>query len=712
MTLMDININIMHYIIYSKSIRASLILKLMKDLFTMKFKYGRSRLFLPTLLLQPLCSITIFANEISELSTEADLFSDFSVTSVARLAQSPRDLPVSSTIISSEMIRASGATEIPDLFRLVPGFRVAMPDGGIYSVIAAGAGDQWGRTLEVQINGLPVHSPVLNFVDWLALPIEIDDVEYIEIMRGTSAAFYGANAFDGVINIITKKPFEDKGVYVRKLTGDPGADSLEIKTGFQIGDSSHSLAWYFKESEGFDDLNDSYEYTKIRYSVDFSITKNDEIEFMYDLNNGFKGEQNVGGILPERTRDIDTARQYIKWTHRYQDGDSLILKTYHHYVGYDDLFETDLLSELLNVSPAVVPLLTGHADQTIKAGIYIGESDKYGIDIQQSFTLDTVKFIIGAGFIYDYIESKYLFGDEMTRSGSTKQLFSNMEWQINDSYVLNAGAMIEQASERDAYASPRLALSYHLNNNNTFRVAAALSVSPESVYYSGLNLVALYTDDGDVFDRIVDARDEVEPEKLISYEIAHIINYPSYNITLDWRLYHNQYQNTSITVRDLTIVDDLGDGSLVKKNGGDYTSNGFELQSTYTFNTLDFLNFHFAYTDTEGSILRKQNPDRFKDYSNVTPSTNYGILINKNIVKGINFGINYTHVDEVEWLSAGDTVPEYNRLDLSLSSELKLGKTLVKFDVIAQNVLDDYIEFNDNNVFDTRLLFRLSLKYL
>ncbi len=678
----------------------------------MKFKFGRSRLLLPILLLQPLCSPTISANEISSLSTEVDLFSDFSVTSVARLAQSPRDLPVSSTVISQEMIQASGATEIPDLFRLVPGFRVGMPDGGTYSVIAAGAGDQWGRKLEVQINGLPVHSPVLNFVDWLALPIEIDDVEYIEIMRGTSVAFYGANAFDGVINIITKKPFENKGVYVRKLTGDAGTDSLEIKAGFPIGDSNHTVAWYFKESDGFNDLHDSYEYTKIRYSADFSITDNDEIEFMYDLNNGFKGEQEVSSALAERNRDIDTSRQYLRWTHRYQDGDSLILKTYHHYVGYNDLFETDLLSELLSVPPAAVPLLTGHADQTIKAGIYFGDSDRYGLDIQQSFTFETVKFIVGAGFIYDFIESEYLFGDEITRSGSTKQLFSNMEWQLNDSYVLNAGAMIEQADEKDANTSPRLTLSYHLNNNNTLRLGAALSHLPESIYYSGLNLVALYTDDGDVFNRIVDTRDDIATEKLISYEIAHILNYPGYKIKLDWRLYHNKYKNTPITVTDLTIVDDLGDGSLVKKNGGDYTSNGFELQSTYTFNTLDFLNFHFAYTDTEGSILRKQNPDRFKNYSNVAPSTNYGILINKNIARGVNFGINYTHVSEVGWLSAGDTVPEYNRLDLNLSSELKLGKTLVRFDIIAQNILGDYVEFNDDNILDSRLLFRLSLKYL
>ena len=156
--------------------------------------------------------------------SEDDYIGDVpTVLTVSRLAQSKEDSPSAVTVIDSETIRASGIVDIPELFRLVPGFYVGKSAGFIFNsnhaVSYHGMASAYPGAMQVLINGRSVYSPLYGGVQWSELPITVDDIDRIEITRGPNAASYGANSFLGVISIITKDALDASGSSVRLTHG-------------------------------------------------------------------------------------------------------------------------------------------------------------------------------------------------------------------------------------------------------------------------------------------------------------------------------------------------------------------------------------------------------------------------------------------------------------------------------------------------------------
>ncbi len=128
--------------------------------------------------------------------SEADFLDELPVVlSVSRLSQPVSDAPAAVTVIDQDMIRASGFRDIPDLLRLVPGFSVAYTRDNTWAAGYHGLGDAYSRRFQVLVDGRSIYSPHYGAVNWTDLPLAIDDIERIEVVRGPNAAVYGANAF-------------------------------------------------------------------------------------------------------------------------------------------------------------------------------------------------------------------------------------------------------------------------------------------------------------------------------------------------------------------------------------------------------------------------------------------------------------------------------------------------------------------------------------
>jgi iron complex outermembrane recepter protein len=112
------------------------------------------------------------------------------------------------------MIRRSGATALPELFRMVPGMNVARIDGNKWAVSARGFNQRFQDKLLVQVDGRTVYTPAFSGVYWDTVDYPLEDVERIEIVRGPGASLWGANAVNGIINIITKPAANTKGGFV------------------------------------------------------------------------------------------------------------------------------------------------------------------------------------------------------------------------------------------------------------------------------------------------------------------------------------------------------------------------------------------------------------------------------------------------------------------------------------------------------------------
>lgn len=138
-----------------------------------------------------------------------DIYQETVVTA-SRNAQSPLDSPNSTSIITKQDIHLSGITRIPELLRRVAGMDVMQITGGDSNVSMRGFNSRLANKLLVLVNGRSVYNDILGSTFWEALSIDVDQIERIEVVRGPGSALYGADAFTGVVNIITIAPGEGK----------------------------------------------------------------------------------------------------------------------------------------------------------------------------------------------------------------------------------------------------------------------------------------------------------------------------------------------------------------------------------------------------------------------------------------------------------------------------------------------------------------------
>ena len=129
---------------------------------------------------------------------------DMEVTSVSRTESTVGRSPAAVFVLTNEMIRRSGARNVPDALRLVPGVNVARVSADRWAISIRGFNGEFANKLLVQIDGRSVYHPVFSGVHWDQQNVLVEDVERIEVIRGPGATVWGANAVNGVINIITK----------------------------------------------------------------------------------------------------------------------------------------------------------------------------------------------------------------------------------------------------------------------------------------------------------------------------------------------------------------------------------------------------------------------------------------------------------------------------------------------------------------------------
>jgi len=188
-------------------------------------------------------------NELVQLSLE-DLMT-LEITSASRKAQSLADTAAAAFVITNEDIRRSGVTNIPDALRMVPGVTVARIDSSKWAVTARGFNGRFARKLLVLIDGRSVYSPLFSGIFWDVQDTLLEDVERIEVIRGPGATIWGANAVNGVINIITKKATDTTGGLVVAGAGNYERGFGAVRYGADIGDWGAVRAYgkYFNRNE-------------------------------------------------------------------------------------------------------------------------------------------------------------------------------------------------------------------------------------------------------------------------------------------------------------------------------------------------------------------------------------------------------------------------------------------------------------------------------
>lgn len=218
------------------------------------------------------------------------------IVSSAKKAESLRLTASAAYVITQDDIRRSGATSIPELLRMAPGLHVGRLDNSTWAISSRGFNGRFANKLLVLIDGRSVYSPLFSGVHWDVQDLLLEDVERIEIIRGPGAALWGANAVNGVINVITKHSSKTRGGFVAVSTSTTEPAVSSVRYGGSIGSiGSYRVYGKYFNRENFTDLagrltSNNWDALRGGFRIDLSATDSDSLNIQGDIYRGDAGK--------------------------------------------------------------------------------------------------------------------------------------------------------------------------------------------------------------------------------------------------------------------------------------------------------------------------------------------------------------------------------------------------------------------------------------
>jgi len=174
--------------------------------------------------------------DLTEMSLEELAQVNVRVTSASKKSENLFQAPAAMFVLTSEDIRRGGFTSLPEALRMVPGLFVAKVNAHMWTISARGFGDYLNNKMLVLIDGRSVYTPLFGGVMWDQNDVPLADIDRIEVIRGPGGTLWGANAVNGVINIITKSAKQTQGTLVSTAAGSDQGGSADVRYGGQAGD--------------------------------------------------------------------------------------------------------------------------------------------------------------------------------------------------------------------------------------------------------------------------------------------------------------------------------------------------------------------------------------------------------------------------------------------------------------------------------------------
>jgi iron complex outermembrane receptor protein len=254
------------------------------------------------------------------------------VSSVSKTAQPLSEAPAAIFVITHDMIARSGATTLPEIFRLAPNLQVYQKSASDYVVTARGLdgsnqAQNFSNKLLVLIDGRSVYTPLFSGVYWDMQDVLPEDIDRIEVISGPGATLWGANAVNGVINIITRKSSETQGLYA-SAQGGALERAASLRYGGKAGDALDYRLYLRANDEDQTETadgspaGDGWHRLQGGFRLDWTPHPNDAVTLQGDLYGGSHGQ------LGAADEDISGGNVTARWTHNAANGDALQVQAY------------------------------------------------------------------------------------------------------------------------------------------------------------------------------------------------------------------------------------------------------------------------------------------------------------------------------------------------------------------------------------------------
>lgn len=579
----------------------------------------------------------------TEEASELNYFQEFPVIlSASRLKQPQSEAPNAMTVIDREMIAASGALNVVELLRLVPGMYVGYDSGNVPFVSYHGATDQYARRMQVMIDGRTVYLPPVGGVDWLDIPLHIGDIERIEVIRGPAAASHGANSLQGVISIITRDAGSMNGASVTLTQGNGGISEATARIGHRVDNLDYWLTLANRSNHGFDlnVLNDGSLTNQLNFRGNYRVNSQDSIDLQLGYSDGNRGAGN-SARLTEPFREINTVSDYLQlnWLRALSNDDELKLSYYHISRSY------------LDNAPVAID----------KQGYQI---HRHELGLQHTLAIgENNRLVWGANSRRDTADDPLSFN--APQALTIFQVFAHDEIRFTPSLLANLGAMYEDDGMGNRNWSPRVSLNYHVTPGHTLRAGG-------SIAYRSPMIFEQYADTSYVISRPFKNVRKLAPEKIISREIGYLGEFKEAGISLDARIYQDQ-------ISDYIFLDPfVAPGPVLTFGFANLLAErheGFESTLKYHWTEKSNLIFNYAHQRVScaatGTMTLPAMIPRLQAYVDqcplLVPADSGSILLTQQLTPRLQFSSGYYHQEKVQVLDAQWPQSLMRRVDMRLA---------------------------------------------
>lgn len=624
--------------------------------------------------------------DVFELSLQELL--QIQVISVSKKPQVLADAAAAVFVISNEDIKRTGVTSVPEALRLAPGINVARINSHKWAISSRGFNGSFSNKLLVMIDGRSVYDPSFSGVYWDSQNILLEDVERIEVIRGPGASIWGANAVNGVINIISKQAKQTQGGLLVAGGGTEEKGFASMRYGVELNEDSHVRAYVtgfekgeFKNEQG-NNAGDDWSNVQAGFRLDSKLTNKSVVTFQGDVYRSSENEiVNFPQLTPPYSKTENDSFKNYGWNiltnfeHKFSDTSEYSVQFY-----YDHYERNEVIQKTRN--------------------------DTLDIEFKNSFTLgEEQKVIWGLGYRYkhdDFTDQKY---SDITPDSRNDQLFSAFVQDeialLKNKLFLTLGSKFEHNDYSGFEIQPTARLMWKASENQRLWGAVSRAVRTPSRADHGVSLLVQVIPDqpfpGVATGVTMSGDVNFKSEELIAYEVGYrheVTDDAAFDITAFYHDY-DHLLGTRLgafdpnTLTQATFFDNSSEGET------------YGVETSIVWTMLDWwrwnLNYSFLKTQLHTSAVHQQS---------ISP--NHQVSVRASIIPWdqINMDLWFRYVGEDQGINSRGSeefvINDYTTLDLRVAWQAN--KSL-ELSLTGQNLLDSqHLEYlHETSTFQTEV---------
>lgn len=619
--------------------------------------------------------------ELTQLSIEELM--NIEVISTTKQAQPLADAASAIFVVTQEDLRRTGVTSVPEALRMVPGMQVARIDANKWAITARGFNGRFANKLLVLIDGRTVYTPSFSGVYWEVQDLLLEDIERIEVIRGPGASLWGANAVNGVINILTKHAVDTQGGLVSLTLGDEERAIVGLRYGGQIEDYAYYRVYgkYLERDDLIDrqgdDAGDDWDMQRAGFRLDWEPTSRHTFNVQGDLYQGSL-DQNVPipAFTPPfeqlQTDNIQTSGGYLqgRWEFAQSPTSRFQLQTYYQREAREEAIARE-------------------------------DRDTIDVNFQHNFSWGKRHEIVwGLGYRYsqdDFIATN-LFSWNPNRRNT--HLFSGFIQDtlrlLDDRIVITIGSKLEHNDYTGWEIQPSLRALWAPHPKHRFWTAVSQAVrTPGRGEQDGrtrLFVIPPTTPNSLPVLTVLNGDRSFDSEQLTAYELGYR-TWPTENVSLDIVGFLNDYDDLLGIEAGTPFFESTPNGPIITLPGSFNNESGghvYGLELATTWRPLIYWQLQLAYTYLDSALDLKRGTET-RDKDSTVPQHQMSLRSSHDLSDNLELDLWLRYIDELPGLPNTRQDGRLIRIDDYTALDLRLGWQPLKnleMSLVGVNLLD------------------------